>query len=57
MNFNMHYLTTLIVQDELMSHLKIHTGSKVSKGMQDKKFGCSQCVKKFFTRKDLKRHR
>jgi hypothetical protein len=43
-------------QDELMNHLKIHTGSRAAKGMVDKKFGCTQCERKFFTKKDLKRH-
>lgn len=40
-----------------MNHLKSHTGSRAAKGAVDKKFGCNQCDKKFFTRKDLKRHR
>jgi len=46
----------LINQDELINHLKIHTGSRTTKGAIDKKFCCDQCDKKFFTRKDLKRH-
>ena len=44
-------------QDELINHLKIHAGSRTVKGSVDKKFSCNQCDKKFFTRKDLKRHR
>eukprot|EP00092_Neocalanus_flemingeri_P031056 GFUD01033736.1.p1 GENE.GFUD01033736.1~~GFUD01033736.1.p1 ORF type:complete len:774 (-),score=112.56 GFUD01033736.1:2240-4561(-) len=43
-------------QDELMNHLKVHAGSRTIKGSVDKKFVCNQCEKKFFTRKDLKRH-
>jgi len=43
-------------QDELMNHLKVHAGSRTIKGSVDKKFVCNQCDKKFFTRKDLKRH-
>jgi hypothetical protein len=40
-----------------MNHLKVHAGSRTMKGSLDKKFMCGQCDKKFFTRKDLKRHR
>jgi len=43
-------------QEELMTHLKVHAGSRTMKGSLDKKFVCGQCDKKFFTRKDLKRH-
>jgi len=43
-------------QEELMNHLKVHAGSRTMKGSLDKKFVCGQCDKKFFTRKDLKRH-
>lgn len=46
----------LVSQDDLLNHLKTHTGSRGAKGTSDKKFGCNQCDKKFFTRKDLKRH-
>jgi len=46
----------LQTQEELMTHLKIHAGSRTVKGSSDKKFSCSACDKKFFTRKDLKRH-
>ena len=45
------------MQDELINHLKVHAGSRTVKGAVDKKFMCNQCEKKFFTRKDLKRHR
>ena len=44
------------MKDELINHLKIHAGSRSVKGTMDKKFMCNQCDKKFFTRKDLKRH-
>ena len=44
-------------QEDLMNHLKVHAGSRTMKGSLDKKFICGQCDKKFFTRKDLKRHR
>ena len=47
---------SLIMKDELINHLKIHAGSRSVKGTMDKKFMCNQCDKKFFTRKDLKRH-
>lgn len=43
-------------RDELINHLKVHAGSRTVKGSVDKKFVCNQCDKKFFTRKDLKRH-
>jgi len=46
----------LSTRDELINHLKIHAGSRSVKGTMDKKFMCNQCDKKFFTRKDLKRH-
>ena len=45
-----------ILKEELINHLKIHAGSRSVKGTMDKKFMCTQCDKKFFTRKDLKRH-
>ena len=45
------------LQEELINHLKVHAGSRSVKGSVDKKFVCTQCDKRFFTRKDLKRHR
>ena len=50
-------MLTISPQEELMTHLKVHAGSRTMKGSLDKKFVCGQCDKKFFTRKDLKRHR
>ena len=50
-------INNLSFKEDLLNHLKTHTGSRSAKGTIDKKFGCNQCDKKFFTRKDLKRHR
>ena len=63
LNLAQHFLLHKVMliqyycQDELINHLKIHAGSRTVKGSVDKKFSCNQCDKKFFTRKDLKRHR
>ena len=59
LTFSSVYNKILIIspQEELMNHLKVHAGSRTMKGSLDKKFVCGQCDKKFFTRKDLKRHR
>ena len=43
-------------QEELMTHLKVHAGSRTMKGSLDKKFVCGQCDKKFFTRKVVSRY-
>ncbi|QQP39531.1 Uncharacterized protein FKW44_020447, partial [Caligus rogercresseyi] len=51
-------------RETLMSHLKVHYGSRSSssssssaaKSSDEKKFPCNQCERRFFTRKDLKRH-
>ena len=53
----LNFCYQIMLQDDLINHLKIHAGSRSVNGTMDKKFMCSQCDKKFFTRKDLKRHR
>lgn len=43
-------------KDELMYHLKIHSGSRVIKTPADKKYECHVCNRKFYTAKDVRRH-
>lgn len=43
-------------KDELMYHLKIHSGSRVVKTPADKKYECQVCDRKFYTGKDVRRH-
>lgn len=43
-------------KDELMYHLKIHSGSRVIKTPADKKYHCSFCDRSFYTGKDVRRH-
>uniref|UniRef100_A0A0K2U4P3 C2H2-type domain-containing protein n=1 Tax=Lepeophtheirus salmonis TaxID=72036 RepID=A0A0K2U4P3_LEPSM len=46
----------LVNREALMNHLKVHYGSRSAKSSEEKKFPCDQCERRFFTRKDLKRH-
>lgn len=43
-------------KDDLMFHLKIHSGSRVIKTPADKKYRCSFCDRSFYTGKDVRRH-
>lgn len=43
-------------KDELMYHLKIHSGSRVVKTPADKKYRCNFCDRSFYTGKDVRRH-
>ncbi|KAL5237891.1 hypothetical protein ACI65C_005301 [Semiaphis heraclei] len=43
-------------KDELMYHLKIHSGSRVIKTPADKKYRCNFCDRSFYTSKDVRRH-
>lgn len=43
-------------KDDLMYHLKIHSGSRVIKTPADKKYRCSFCDRSFYTGKDVRRH-
>lgn len=43
-------------KDLLLFHLKVHTGARAAKNSTEKTHHCSECLKKFFTRKDVKRH-
>lgn len=43
-------------QQEIVYHLKVHTGSRTVKNETDKKFTCEVCNRKFFTAKDVRRH-
>ncbi|GAB6027741.1 hypothetical protein CHUAL_001977 [Chamberlinius hualienensis] len=42
--------------EEILFHLKVHTGSRAVKSPNEKKFKCEFCERRFFTRKDVKRH-
>lgn len=43
-------------KDDLMYHLKIHSGSRVIKTPADKKYRCNFCDRSFYTGKDVRRH-
>ena len=43
-------------KDQMLFHLKIHTGARAAKNSSEKTHPCADCGKKFFTRKDVKRH-
>ncbi|KAL4236356.1 Zinc finger protein plagl1 [Mactra antiquata] len=43
-------------KEQLLFHLKIHTGARAAKNSNEKVHQCFECSKKFFTRKDVKRH-
>ena len=43
-------------KEELLFHLKVHTGARPAKNASEKQQPCFECGKKFFTRKDVKRH-
>ncbi|KAI8432750.1 hypothetical protein MSG28_013709 [Choristoneura fumiferana] len=43
-------------RQEIVYHLKVHTGSRTVKNETDKKFTCDYCQRRFFTAKDVRRH-
>ncbi|XP_068625156.1 uncharacterized protein [Battus philenor] len=43
-------------RQEIVYHLKVHSGSRTVKNETDKKFPCDYCDRKFFTAKDVRRH-
>lgn len=43
-------------KQDIVNHLKVHTGSRTPKSETDKKFTCDHCDSKFFTAKDVRRH-
>ncbi|XP_023945997.1 zinc finger protein PLAGL1-like [Bicyclus anynana] len=43
-------------KQDIVNHLKVHTGSRTPKSETDKKFTCDHCDRKFFTAKDVRRH-
>ncbi|XP_045761980.1 zinc finger protein PLAGL1-like [Maniola jurtina] len=43
-------------KQDIVNHLKVHTGSRAPKSETDKKFTCDHCDRKFFTAKDVRRH-
>ncbi|XP_059055888.1 zinc finger protein PLAG1-like [Achroia grisella] len=43
-------------QQDIVYHLKVHTGSRTVKNETDKKFTCDYCDRRFFTAKDVRRH-
>lgn len=43
-------------RQDIVYHLKIHTGSRTVKNETDKKFTCNYCERRFFTAKDVRRH-
>lgn len=47
---------TFATRQEIVYHLKFHTGSRTVKNETDKKFTCDFCQRRFFTAKDVRRH-
>ncbi|KAG7300925.1 hypothetical protein JYU34_015274 [Plutella xylostella] len=47
---------TFSTRQEIVYHLKVHTGSRTVKNEMDKKFTCDFCQRRFFTAKDVRRH-
>ncbi|XP_052776985.1 PR domain zinc finger protein 10-like [Mya arenaria] len=43
-------------KEQLLFHLKVHTGARAAKNTTEKTHSCQECGKKFFTLKDVKRH-
>ncbi|KAH3696333.1 hypothetical protein DPMN_083796 [Dreissena polymorpha] len=43
-------------KEQLLFHLKVHTGARAAKNTTERTHTCFDCGKKFFTRKDVKRH-
>lgn len=47
---------TFSTRQDIVYHLKVHTGSRTVKNETDKKFTCEYCDRRFFTAKDVRRH-
>ncbi|XP_028163919.1 zinc finger protein 628-like [Ostrinia furnacalis] len=47
---------TFTNRQDIVYHLKVHTGSRTVKNETDKKFTCNFCDRRFFTAKDVRRH-
>lgn len=47
---------TFTKRQDIVYHLKVHTGSRTVKNETDKKFTCDYCDRRFFTAKDVRRH-
>ncbi|XP_049879988.1 zinc finger protein PLAG1-like [Pectinophora gossypiella] len=47
---------TFSSRQDIVYHLKVHTGSRTVKNETDKKFTCDYCERRFFTAKDVRRH-
>ncbi|XP_061191444.1 PR domain zinc finger protein 10-like [Saccostrea echinata] len=43
-------------KDELLYHLKVHSGARSVKNCTEKTHACDDCGKTFYTRKDVRRH-
>ncbi|KAF6197586.1 hypothetical protein GE061_008551 [Apolygus lucorum] len=43
-------------KEDILHHLKTHSGSRTLKTQEDKKYKCPNCDRKFFTQKDVRRH-
>ncbi|KAK3091028.1 hypothetical protein FSP39_016618, partial [Pinctada imbricata] len=43
-------------REELLYHLKVHSGARSVKNCTEKTHACDDCGKKFYTRKDVRRH-
>ncbi|BET02522.1 ZnF_C2H2 [Nesidiocoris tenuis] len=43
-------------KDDILQHLKSHSGSRTLKTQEDKKYKCPNCDRRFFTQKDVRRH-
>lgn len=43
-------------RDALLYHLKVHSGARSVKNCTEKTHACGECGKKFYTRKDVRRH-
>nr|CAH7721229.1 unnamed protein product [Callosobruchus chinensis] len=48
--------SSFATKEEILYHLKIHAGSRTVKNPAEKKFTCDYCDRKFFTKKDVRRH-
>lgn len=43
-------------KEDIVTHLKIHSGSRTMKTPADRKYHCERCDRSFFTGKDVRRH-
>ncbi|XP_046681862.1 zinc finger protein PLAG1-like [Homalodisca vitripennis] len=47
---------TCSTKEEIVTHLKIHAGSRTVKTQADRKYRCELCDRSFYTGKDVRRH-